>query len=92
MQYGDKMEFLLNTNDIQVASQQLKSKSSDVELAIQTMETAISPLKNFKSPRITRDIEAWDETKAVFLQHLQTLLVSAEEIAKAAMDNEAANS
>ncbi len=92
MQHGDKMEILLNTSDIQAAAQQLKSKSSEVESAIQTMETAISPLRSFKSPRIARDLEAWDETKAVFLQHLQTLLGSAEEIARAGMDNEAANS
>jgi hypothetical protein len=92
VQLGDKMEILLNTSDIQAASQQLKSKSIEVEAAIQNMETAINPLRSFKSPRIARDLEAWDETKTILLKHLQVLLDSAEEVTRAAIDNEAANS
>lgn len=91
MQLGDKMEILLNTSDIQAASQQLKLKSNEVEAVIQIMETAISPLRNFKSPRVVRDLEAWDETKTIFLRQVQILVDTAEEITKAAADNEAAN-
>lgn len=85
------MEVLLNTADIQNASSQLKSRASDMQSAIQTAENAISPLRSFKSPRISRDLSAWDEIKATFLKNLETLLESADELAKAAADNEAAN-
>lgn len=85
------MEILLNTSDIQAASQQLKLKSNEIEAVIQIMETAISPLRNFKSPRVVRDLEAWDETKTIFLRQVQILVDTAEEITKAAADNEAAN-
>lgn len=86
------MEVLLNTGDIQAASQQLKSKASEMESAIQAAESSISPLRSFKSPRIVRDLGAWDEIKATFLKNLQNLLDAADELARAAADNEAANS
>ena len=86
------MEVLLNTSDIQASSQQLKAKASEIESVIQNVETSISPLRSFRSPRIQRDLEAWDETKASFLKHLQTLLNVSDESARSAADNEAANS
>jgi hypothetical protein len=85
------MEVLLNTADIQAASQKLKAKASEMESAIQEAETAISPLRSFKSPRIERDLGAWDEIKSTFLKNLQNLLDAADELARAASDNEAAN-
>ncbi len=85
------MEVLLNTADIQAASQQLKTKASEMESAIQAAESSISPLRSFKSPRVVRDLEAWDEIKATFLKNLENLLSAADELAKAAADNETAN-
>lgn len=85
------MEVLLNTADIQNASSQLKSRAADMESAIQTAENAISPLRGFKSPRIERDLSSWDEIKSTFLKNLQNLLESADELARAAADNESAN-
>lgn len=85
------MEVLLNTADIQNASSQLKGRAADMESAIQTAENAISPLRSFKSPRVERDLSAWDEIKATFLKNLQGLLEAADELARAAADNEAAN-
>jgi hypothetical protein len=86
------MDVLLNTADIQAASQQLKTKGSEMEAAIQAAESSISPLRSFKSPRISRDLEAWDNIKTTFKQSLENLLQAADELAKAAADNEAANS
>ena len=86
------MDVLLNTADIQAASQQLKTKASEMESAIQSAESSISPLRSFKSPRISRDLGAWDEIKGTFLKNLQNLLDAADELARAAADNEAANS
>jgi len=85
------MDVLLNTADIQAASQQLKAKGSEMESAIQAAESSISPLRSFKSPRISRDLEAWDSIKTTFKQSLENLLQAADELAKAAADNEAAN-
>ncbi len=86
------MDVLLNRADIQAASQQLKTKASEMESAIQSAESSISPLRSFKSPRISRDLGAWDEIKGTFLKNLQNLLDAADELARAAADNEAANS
>lgn len=86
------MDLSMNTADIQNASSQLKSRASDMESAIQTAENAIGPLRSFRSPRIERDIVAWDEIKATFLKNLEILLESADELARAAADNETANS
>ncbi len=85
------MDVLLNTGEIQNASQQLKAKASEMESAVQSAESSISPLRGFKSPRITRDLEAWDEIKSLFLKNLESLLNAADELARAAADNEAAN-
>lgn len=85
------MEILLNTADIQAASQQLKTKASDMEAAIQAADTSISPLRSFKGTRVVRDLEAWDEIKSVFSKNLQTLLEAADELARLAADNNAAN-
>ena len=85
------MEVLLNTGDIQNASSQLKSRGAEMESAIQTMETAISPLRSFKSPRVERDLGAWDQIKSTFLKTLESLIENADELARAAADNEAAN-
>lgn len=85
------MEVLLNTADIQNASSQLKNRAEDMRSAIQTAENAISPLRSFKSPRISRDLGTWDEIKATFLKNLETLVESAEELARAAEANETAN-
>ncbi len=86
------MEVLLNTADIQAASQKLKAKASEMESAIQEADSAISPLRGFKSPRIVRDLEAWDQIKAETRRTLESLVEDAEELARAAADNEAANS
>jgi hypothetical protein len=85
------MEVLLNTADIQSASNQLKTKASEMESAIQAAENSISPLRSFKSPRVVRDLEAWDEIKNMFLKNLENLLNAADELARTAADNEAAN-
>lgn len=85
------MEVKLNTADIQSASQQLKTKASEMESAIQAAESSISPLRSFMSPRIVRDLESWDEIKTIFLKNLQNLLSAADELARAAADNETAN-
>ena len=85
------MELQLNTHDIQDAATQLKNKAADMESAIQTAETSISPLRGFRSPRISRDLEAWDTIKSTFERTLENLLEAANELVKAAEDNEAAN-
>ncbi len=85
------MDLYLNTGDIQTAATQLKNKASDMESAIQTSENSISPLRSFKSPRIVRDLEAWDSIKSTFEKTLQSLLEAADELVKAAEANEAAN-
>lgn len=85
------MEIFLNTAEIQAASQLLKTKGSEMETAIQVADSSIAPLRNFKSPRISRDLEAWDSIKTTFKQSLESLLQAADELAKAAADNEAAN-
>ncbi|NMC34708.1 MAG: hypothetical protein GYA36_19975 [Veillonellaceae bacterium] len=85
------MDLFLNTGDIQNAATQLRNKASDMESAIQTAETAINPLRSFKSPRISRDLEAWDSIKSTFDKALQSLLEAADELVKAAEANEAAN-
>jgi hypothetical protein len=85
------MDVLLNTGDIQNAANQLKAKASDMESAIQTAENSISPLRSFKSPRISRDLEAWDTIKSTFEKNLQVLLEAADELVKAAEANEIAN-
>lgn len=85
------MELKLNTADIQSASQQLKNKASEMESAIQAAESSISPLRSFVSPRIVRDLEAWDEIKTTFRKNLESLISAADELARAAADNEAAN-
>lgn len=85
------MDLQLNTGDIQAASQQLKTKAGDMEAAIADAERAISPLRGFRSPRISRDLETWDSLRNNFKSALEALLAAGEELAKAAMDNEAAN-
>ena len=85
------IDVLLNTGDIQNAATQLKNKASDMESAIQTAENAISPLRGFKSPRITRDLEAWDTIKSTFEKSLSNLLDSADELVRAAEANETSN-
>jgi RNA-binding protein YhbY len=85
------MEVLLNTSGIQNASQQLRSKAVELESAIRIAEGEISPLRSFVSPRIERDLSSWDEIKVTLLKNLQNLIDSADELARAAADNEAAN-
>jgi len=85
------MDLFLNTGDIQNAATQLKNKASDMETAVQTAENAISPLRSFKSPRISRDLEAWDSIRSTFEKTLQNLLEAADELVKAAEANETAN-
>jgi hypothetical protein len=85
------MEVLLNTGEIEKASAQLKSRAADMESAIQAAQTAISPLRSFKSPRVERDLAAWDELKSVFLKNLQNLLEAADELTRGVKANEAAN-
>ena len=85
------MDIFLNTGDIQSASNQLKTKGDEMESAIAAADSAISPLRSFKSPRIVRDLEAWDSIKATFKTTLEELLAAANELAHAAADNEAAN-
>ncbi|MBT3322468.1 MAG: hypothetical protein HN392_09305 [Anaerolineae bacterium] len=85
------MEVLINTSDIRNSSSRLKSRAADMEAAIQSAENAIAPLRHFKSPRIERDLAAWDEIKSTFVKNLESLLRTADELARAAADTEAAN-
>ena len=75
------MQIHLNTGDIESASQQLKAKGSEMESAISAADAAISPLRSFQSPRIVRDLEAWDNVKTTFRQVLENLLQDAQELA-----------
>jgi hypothetical protein len=85
------MEVLLNTADIQNASNQLKDKASELEAAIQVAENAISPLRTFRSPNIERNLSTWDDVKRTCLIILENLIDSADEIARAAEANEGSN-
>jgi hypothetical protein len=85
------MQITVITEDIQNASEQLKSRGADMESAIQAADTAINPLRSFKSPRVERDLESWDNIKSAFKQSLETLIEAAQELARAAADNETAN-
>ena len=85
------MDISLNTGDIESAAQQLKTKAGEMEQAIQTAESSISPLRSMKSPRIVRDLETWDSLKKNFETALQSLLEASNELVKAAEANVSAN-
>ena len=85
------MDLMMNTGEIETAAQQLKNKAGEMEQAIQTAENSISPLRSFKSPRLTRDLAAWDSLKKNFETALQSLIEASEELVKAAEANVSAN-
>lgn len=85
------MDIVLNTGDLEAAANQLKNKASEMESAIHAADSSISPLRSFKSPRIARDVEAWDSIKTAFEKTLQNLLESADELVKAAQENASVN-
>ncbi len=85
------MKVQVETAEIQHASDQLKARGADMEAAIQSAENAIGPLRSMVSPRVERDLAAWDGIKATFLKNLENLVEAAQEIYRAAVDNEAAN-
>ena len=85
------MELKLNTADIEHAGQQMRAKAAEMEEAIQNTDRSISPLRDFISPRISRDLETWDSLRQNFSTALQNLLEAADELLNAARDNEGVN-
>ena len=85
------MDIYLNTADIEHAGQQMRTKAGEMEEAVQNTDNSISPLRDFKSPRIVRDLENWDNLRQNFSTALQNLLEASDELVAAARDNEAAN-
>jgi uncharacterized protein YukE len=81
----------LVTEDIRAAAQKLRTKSEEMNSAIQTANSAINPLRDFKSNRINRDVADWDNLKGQFQKALDALLKSADELVAAAVANEDAN-
>lgn len=85
------MQISLVTEEIRSASQRLRTEGQNMESAVQTADNAVSPLRDFQSPRLVRDLETWDSLKTSFRSALEQLLQAADELVAAAEANEAAN-
>ena len=85
------MDIRVNTADIEHAGQQMRAKAGEMEDAIQNTENSINPLREMVSPRISRDLEAWDSLRQNFSTALQNLLEASDELLAAARANEEVN-
>jgi len=79
-------DLVLNTETIDEAARQLRTKGEEMKETIQVAEGAISPLREMVSKRISRDLESWDEIKSTFMNALNNLVNASDELARAAND------
>jgi hypothetical protein len=81
----------LNTEDLRSAAARFKSEAGEMESAVSSADSSFAPCRDHISPRIQQDVQQWDTLKSKFKTALEELVASAEELVRAAEDNELAN-
>ena len=81
----------LNTAEIREASQILGAKREEIEQAVKDFDARIERCRGTGSPRLNRDVEAWENTKRQLNALLPSLTDTAQALLRAAELNEEAN-